>query len=224
MNKHLTISHCQSLVNKFGDFIELRFGVYLDSIMGYQHNLKNFQSSQVTSVQRYGIPVEELDKLHLIRGNGPPSSNLEECRTSEIHRMTQGDFKKNNSPGGSNYDFAIENCLSDIFNYWDRAKEDLGLRSVKDLDIFPISDYMRKLRNRLQHDLYGERMCSPEKGPIRISKAITPYPFPSFEISQHIQLSEKDIEAIVIEVRIQFEKYLIPYLNNFLFYLQPTSR
>lgn len=216
MNKASDISRFQLLINKLGDFIELRFGVYLDTIMGYQHNLKNFQSNQLNTVQMCRITVEELDKLHLIRGNGPPSPNLEECRRLEFHRMTQGEFKRNNSAGGSNYDFAIENCLSDIFNYWNRIKEDLELKGARDLDMFPIADYMRKLRNRLQHDLYGERIAPPEKGPIRITQTVTTYPFPSFDIGQHVQLSEKDIEAIVFEIREQFNTYLIPYLNNHL--------
>ncbi|MFI5342809.1 MAG: hypothetical protein ACHQUC_01175 [Chlamydiales bacterium] len=223
MNKNVDISHYQSLLNKLRDFIELRFGVYLDTIRGYQHNLKSFQSNQMQSVQQFGMSIEELDKQDLIRGNGPPSSDLEECRSLEIHRMTQGNFKRNNSPGGSNYDFAIENCLSDVFNYWNRIKEKLGLKAEKDLDIFPITDYMRNLRNRLQHDLYGERKV-PENEPIKIIKTVTSYSFPSFEIGHHVQLSEKDIEGIIFEVRAQFEKYLIPNLNKYLHKQQLISK
>lgn len=216
VNTSIDINYYQSLVNQLADFTELRFGVYLDSIMGFGHNLENGKTSQQRTLQATNLSLEELDKLHFIRGNGPPSSDIEECRRREIHRMTQGDFKKNNSPGGANYDFAIENCLSDIFNYWNVVKEKLGLKEVDDFDAFPVTAYMRDLRNRVQHDLYGERVAISKNGPISIKKSITSYPFPTFEVGQPIRLSEKDIEALVFEIRAQFNEHLIPYVNKFM--------
>jgi hypothetical protein len=215
-NTTIDVAYYQLLVDQLADFIEMRFGVYLDTIMGFQFNLEDRTRRQAQTVQTLRLSLEELDKNYLIRGNGPPSSNLEECRQREIHRMTQASFKKNNSPGGANYDFAIENCLSDIFNYWNIVKEKLGFKGVNDIDVFPVTAYMRGLRNRVQHDLYGERVAILEKGPISIGKTLTLYLFPTFEIGQTIRLSEKDIEAIVFEVRAQFNAHLIPYINDFL--------
>ena len=206
----------QTLVNQLADFIELRFGVYLDSVMGFQYNLENFKRSQQRSAEQNKLSIEELDKIHLVRGNGSPSSDLEECRRREIRRMTQGDFKKNNSPDGANYDFAIENCLGDIFNYWNTVKEKLEFSEFQDSDVFPVTAYMRELRNRAQHDLYGERTVTQKKGPIAIGKILTSYRFPTFEAGQSIRLSNNDIEALVFEVRAQLNAYLIPYINNFL--------
>lgn len=74
---------------------------------------------------------------------------------------------------------------------------------------------MRDLRNRVQHDLYGERTTTPEKEIISVGKTITSYPFPTFTVGQSIRLTENDIEAIVIEVRAQFNNHLIPYINSF---------
>lgn len=215
-NNPIDISQYQALVNQLADFIELRFGVYLDTLMGFQFNLEDCKRRQHHAIQTLQVSLEDLDKTHLIRGNGPPSADLEECRQREIHRMTQASFKKNNSPGGANYDFAIENCLSDIFNYWNIVKEKLGFKEVDDIDAFPVTAYMRDLRNRVQHDLYGKRATTPKKGTISIGKTITSYPFPTFKVGQPIRLSENDIEAIVFEVRAQFEAHLIPYINNFL--------
>lgn len=213
--KKIDIDAYQTLVNKLADFIELRFGVYLDALWGFQLNLEDCKRSQMQTMQKMNISLEELDKTYLIRGNGPPSSDLEECQRREIHRMTQASFKKNNSPGGTNYDFAIENCLSDIFNYWNVVKEKMEFKEVDDIVVFPVTAYMRDLRNRAQHDLYGKRITT-SKSPISIGKTITSYPFPSFENGQHIRLSEKDIEAIVLEVRAQLNAHLVPYINNFL--------
>jgi len=206
----------QKLVNQFADFIELRFGVYLDTVWGFQLNMKEFNLVRQQSMQIVQLTSEELDKKPLIRGDGPPSSDLEKCGRREIHRMPQGVFKNNNSPGGTNYDFAIENCLSDIFNFWNSVKKELGFAEVDDVEILPVTAYMRELRNRVQHDLYGNRIVTPDKGPISIGATITSYPFPSFDIGKPIQLSQKDIEAIIFEVRAQFRAYLIPYINKVL--------
>lgn len=206
----------QDLVNKLADFIELRFGVYLDTVMGFKYNLEQFQRGQQQAIQLTKLSIEDLDKLPISRGKGPPSSDLEECKRRELHRMTQADFKKNNSPSGSNYNFAIENCLSDIFNYWNAIKEKLDFLNVQDIDIFPVTAYMRELRNRVQHDLYPERITTAKKGPIIMERAITSYVFPIFKVGQPIRLSEEDIEALVLEVRAQLDPYLIRYINNFL--------
>lgn len=203
----------QSIVDRLADFIELRFGVYLDTIMGFQYILEKFKVSQQQTVRLTKLTVEKIDKIHLIRGNGPPSSDLEVCKKREIHRMTQAAFKKNNSPGGVNYDFAIENCLSDIYNYWKIILKKLVLANTKDEDAFPVMAYIRKLRNRTQHDPYGERIVT-EKDAIEIEKAITDYQFPTFKVGQHIHLSKEDVEALVFETRSQFSVYLIPYINN----------
>jgi len=205
----------QELVYQLADFIELRFGVYLDTIMGFKHNLEHFKGSQQQAVQLTKLPIEELDKLPISHGKGGPSSDLEECKRRELHRMTQADFKKNNTPGGANFNFAIENCLSDIFNYWNSIKEKSGFNKVNDSEIFPVAAYMRELRNRIQHDLYPERAIRTKKGSITIGKTITSYAFPIFEEGQTIRLSEEDIESLVFEVRAQLNEHLIPYINSY---------
>ena len=211
----------QSLVNQLADFIERRFGVYLDTISGFQYNLNNFERTQQQVAQRNKLSIEELDKALLIRANAPPSSDLEECISREIHRMTQSTFKKHNSPGGMNYDFAIENCLSDIFNYWNALREKFNF--LKDIsNAFPVMEYMKKLRHRVQHDLYEQRMSTEKKGPITLEKTFTSYTFPTFEVGESISFSTQDIEALVLEVRVQLKLHLIPYINNLLKKQVPT--
>jgi hypothetical protein len=81
---------------------------------------------------------------------------------------------------------------------------------------------MRELRNRVQHDLYPERITTAKKGPIIMEKAIISYTFPIFKVGQPIRLSEEDIEALVLEVRAQLAPYLIRYINDFLKSQAPT--
>src|SRR5437870_3173901 len=95
-NTLIDINYYQTLVDQLADFIELRFGVYLDTLRGFQFNLEDCKRSQLQTVQKMKLSMEELDKTHLIRGNSPPSSDLEECFGRVIHRMTQASFKKNN--------------------------------------------------------------------------------------------------------------------------------
>lgn len=61
----------QDLVNKLADFIELRFGVYLDTIMGFKHNLEHFQRGQQQATKLVNLSIEALDALPLSRGKGP---------------------------------------------------------------------------------------------------------------------------------------------------------
>ncbi len=204
----------QLLVNQLADFIELRFGVYLDTTMGFQNNLEKFTRGQHQTAQLTKLSIEDIDKTPFIRGDGPPSPDLEECRKREIHRMTQADFKKNNGRSGVNNDFAIENCLSDIFNYWNSIKEKLGFSDVDDATTFPITSYMRKLRNRVQHDLYPDRTAV--SGPITAGKLSSTYHLPVFQVGQPIRLTEEDIKALVFEVRAQLGTHLVPYINKFL--------
>jgi hypothetical protein len=84
-NTTIDVAYYQLLVDQLADFIEMRFGVYLDTIMGFQFNLEDRTRRQAQTVQTLRLSLEELDKNYLIRGNGPPSSNLEECRQREIH-------------------------------------------------------------------------------------------------------------------------------------------
>lgn len=220
----------QCLVDGLVDFIECRFGVYLDTIMGFQNNLNEFVLRQHQSARVVGRTIAELDQTYFIRANGPPSSDLEEWRKRELHRMTQGEFKKNNDKGGLNYQFAIENCLSDIFNHWDNTKRELGFKKnpsgkekeVDDMDVFPVMAYMREIRNCVQHELYPDRNVTSKKEPISMNKATTTYLFPTFRLGQPVQLTDSDIDALVIEARVQLNAYLVPYINNFLI-TQTTS-
>ncbi|NGX58061.1 MAG: hypothetical protein K940chlam3_00962 [Chlamydiae bacterium] len=209
----------QNVWDQFFLFVDLRFGVYLDQIMGYMYNVQYIEKIQKEISLKTGLSLTELNKLPFIRGEGPPSSNLEDCLQLEIHRMTQGEFKKNNNPGGFNYDFSIENCLSDIFNQWDCTKEKLGLKkkslNADDHQIFPIMGYMRDLRNRVQHDLFGERVLT-KKDIIELDESLTGYEFPSFPKGKSITLTDLDVKALVFEIREQAEVYFIPYMNQFI--------
>lgn len=70
-NNPIDISHYQALVNQLAELIELRFGVYLDTLIGFQFNLEDCRRRQHHAIQTLQVSLEDLDKTHLIRGNGP---------------------------------------------------------------------------------------------------------------------------------------------------------
>lgn len=97
-------------IERFIDCVNEIFGVYLDSVFGFDLNLKFIEQQQQVAQQLTKLLIEELDRASIIRGKGHPSSGI------EMHRMTQGEFKKNNARGGLNHRKALEYCLSDLFN------------------------------------------------------------------------------------------------------------
>jgi len=88
-NKMQSIDY-QDLVWNLGDFIELRFGVYLDTVMGFKNNIEKSVVRQQQASQLTKLSIEELDKVFFVYGDGPPSADLEECKKREIHRRTPG--------------------------------------------------------------------------------------------------------------------------------------
>lgn len=185
-------------INNFLDFVNNRFGIYLDSIQGFYLNHKELLKNQRMS-QRLKLTIEELDRAYIRRSNYPPSPNLEECAQREKHRMTQGQYKANNAPGGLNYRTALEDCLSAIFNYWKEFKKIvLKKGGMPDRQIMPIMVYLKDVRDRLTHHKeYSEKRKIIKDYPLKYLQ----YTLPSFAIDQNIELASEDLDAIVAELR-----------------------
>ena len=183
-------------IEQFLDYINEIFGVYLDSVEGFNLFLtfieKAQQSEQCIQLQA-GLSIEELNRLDFIRGNGDPSSCI------EMHRMTLGEFKRNNARGGLNHRKALEYCLCDLFNRWNEFKKDVLKKSgAADKDIMPVMCYLKQVRDRLTHnrdDLKNGKKIFEH--PLKH----LPYTLPAFDVKQFIELSVDDLDAIIVELR-----------------------
>ncbi len=186
-------------ISEFLDFLNERFGVFLDSTHGFLLNHKDLLQNQQWSQQRLGISIEQLDQAYIIRSNHPPSPDLQECARREKHRMTQGAYKRNNERGGLNHRIALEDCLCAIFNKWDEFKVHvLQKKGMADKQIMPIMDYLKAVRDRLTH-----HKDIPQEGKFVYSYNLKylQYTLPSFSKDQRIELSSDDLDAIVEELR-----------------------
>jgi hypothetical protein len=181
----------QILVLKFLDLVKKRFGVYLDSIWGYVLIRNSLENNQGEASKKTGLTIEQLDQNNFIRGKGPPTTG------KEIHRTTQGEFKKNNMPGGLNYRTALSDCIVAFFNDWTTFKRDVLKKKGMDDKQISFLKYLKEIRDRITHT-----DKESQKRPINsIKLKYTDYVLPAFEAFQAITLSEEDLEAIVEELR-----------------------
>lgn len=186
-------------ISEFLDFVNERFGVYLDSVNGFHLNHKQLLQNQQWSQQRLGISIGQLDQAHIIRSNQPPSPDLEECARREKHRMTQGEYKKNNASGGLNHRIALVDCLCAIFNCWNEFKKyNLKKKGMSDKQIMPVMIYLKEIRDRVTHhkdfSLEGKFVCGH-------SCKYLQYALPEFSKDERIELSPDDLDAIIEELR-----------------------
>lgn len=188
------------IIAEFLTKLEERFGVYLDSVQGFNTNYQNFLKIQERASRRLGISIDQLDDKHISRSNLPPSTDLEECSRREKHRMSQRQYKLNNVPGGLNHQIALEDCLSSIYNQWDEFKAYvLKKKGMPDEKIMPVMKYLNDIRDRLTHN-----RNYPDQGKSREVKSCelkyVSWKMPTFEREKFISLSPEDLDAVILEV------------------------
>lgn len=212
MNKHLsklpkTISKPLSYYNldQLINFIARRFGVYLDTIWGFRHNIENINNLQLQASKITSKSIEELDRLNIYYGNGEPPLKIENMNNNSLHRRTQAQFKINNRPGKINYTYAIYNCLTDIYNHWKIFRDKHGLKDKE----FPIIEYIGHVRNRAQHELPNEIGLIKANTIIDCQKNLSNYEFPKFKEGNDIKLSEQDCIALILEIELQVKRIIL---------------
>lgn len=148
---------------KFINFVEKRFGVYLDTIQGFNFNLQLITSHHNLDVNsiRYGV--------------GIPSSDVNEFTEKTLHKRTLRQFKEDNDIGGKNAIFAIHNCLSDICNQWNILKKGIEINDKNEISVMT---YIGQLRNRTQHELYDDQNVIKANSVVEIKEQLSIYSFP----------------------------------------------
>lgn len=213
----------QGLIQQLVTFSNERFGAYLDMKMGFEKNLREIESryqsfflqtdpTVVDTVFKNTLPIDDQPFIRWGMCSNQDYFLLSDYKPCVIHQMTVREFKENNKLGGMNHNFAIENCITDIFNYWKIILKDFKVK-IRTQEVFPIMEYLGLLRNRVQHDLYGKRIVT-QKVPIEVKNPILKYPFPVFKPGDYISLTDRDIQALVLEIREQLTTYLLPSVTE----------
>ncbi len=182
----------------FFNFVSDRFGIYLDSINGFILNVSQVEQTQRKSSELTGLSIEQLDERMLFRSDGPPPQNNEEMEQLVKHRMLQGVYKRNNSKGGLNHRIVLADCLCALFNEWITFKKDiLKKKGAKDSDIVPVLGYLKEVRDRITHN----DLKSSQQSIQPFQLIYTNHTLPGFAKDQSIELSEKDLEGVIVELR-----------------------
>lgn len=178
-------------VQRFLNFTDKRFGVYLDTTQGFAHNRSRIDRIQKKDLSLLKTPIHIcLDERPFVYGQGAPSEG------QPLHKRSQGQFKEDNSPEGINYKFAVYNCISDIYNY--AKQEKLRYEGVA------VLQYLWEIRTQTQHALYDSNYTLITKIKIiEYSNSLSGYVFPKFKEGDPIILTKQDCIAIVKEIRLQ---------------------
>ena len=123
-----------NLFEEYINTVDEIYGIYLDSCLGFRHNLTQIDSAQQDSIKTLKLTQEYLDRIPMIYGIGDP--NLPNSFT--LHECTQGDFKKRNSENGKNIQTLSNLCIVQVYQFWEdyyrgEIATELGLHSPQSL-------------------------------------------------------------------------------------------
>jgi hypothetical protein len=137
--------------------IDELYGYYLDSTMGFEHNARDMEESQLRTL-RYLPDVKNLDELTFFIGKGNPNE-----KHHVQHVIKQGEYKRRNARGGQNHIRAAQLFIGLVYEYWDaRYRQSiavaLGIKK-ENLKVSVMGD-IRHLRNDILH---GKGIMSTER-------------------------------------------------------------
>jgi hypothetical protein len=145
----INITALQQAADEFVNVVDKCFGLFLDSIEGFQNNNKLLLDRQHESLKKFsetevGIKtIEDLDKCTMFFGHGPPTdpSNV------MYHKCTQLEYKERNAPNGMNSKLIGRYCIVLLYESWEseyrsRFAQAIGIN-----------------KDEIKNDLFGELRC-----------------------------------------------------------------
>jgi len=143
-------------VNEFERVVDHIYGVYLDATTGFDKLREWFEKNQINvlsilkSTHSELASIDYLDSVYMFYGEGDPNTS----EAIELHRCTQGEYKKRNSKHGVNFQFLGNMALVSIYQYWEdfhRAQVATEMGVEKNELKTPIMGDLRLLRNSIIH-------------------------------------------------------------------------
>lgn len=141
------IALTKELVDRLDEF----YGLYLDSIAGFQRNAELIERGQRNSIVQLRLTSREVDSRPIFIGRGDPND-----RDNVIqNRTTQGEYKARNAPGGKNYQLLSQYFIVVAFSLWEHEYREriaslLGHDEKDELKL-PMFGDIRLLRNDILH-------------------------------------------------------------------------
>lgn len=133
------------IISDFDLIVKELFGIYLDTLMGFQLTLNGVENTRNNLASEKGETIEQINRY---------SFRHTTFFSERIHEETLGDFIIRMSKDGRNTTFAANMCIISIFHYWEdhyrKAIADALNISKEDLKTDIIGD-IRLLRNSIVH-------------------------------------------------------------------------
>ncbi|GAB5535465.1 MAG: hypothetical protein Rubg2KO_17140 [Rubricoccaceae bacterium] len=124
------------------------YGLYLDTTAGFNAALKQFDQLQTQTAADLKMTRHQLDSTDFFFGKGDPNDPQNILQ----HRTTQGEYRRRNSPSGSNYSRLAQYLVILVFHLWEQEYRVLLAEALgvdKATIRLPVIGDLRRLRNEI---------------------------------------------------------------------------
>jgi hypothetical protein len=184
------------VIFEFDAALDAAVGLYLDSRAAMVQFSKFIAQTQVSSAERLGIGIDELDKLPFTYGHGDPK----DAQSIAIHSATQGDIKTRNADGGRNHLLLGQRFIVDLYTFWEdgyRSKIAAALNRDRSTILSDVFGDIRLMRNSIVHHL---GIALPDIAKCKILNWFQPDD--TIDISEHAKFHQ-----MIVEVRKWLEAF-----------------
>ncbi len=188
-------------INQFENIVDHLYGVYLDSMTGFELVKQQTINIQNGTIERFNqsnsslANTEYLDSLPFEYGEGHP-----EDLPLSLHVCTQGERKQRNSESGNNFLFIGNMCLVSIYHYWEDKYRKLiaqkkGLSKKNDLS----SDIMGDIRLLRTSIIHHRGIAKEELNNCKILNW--------FKEGDEIFIDDEKMKKIILEIKYQLNEW-----------------
>ena len=194
----MNLEALKAAVSEFVAEIDDLYGYFMDSTIGFAHNLRLMQEREVEQVRLMGSQ-ERVDAVlysYLDKSPMDPDHRV-------LHQTTQANFKARNSKRGANYRRSVHILIVFIYEYWETEYRG---RIATNIDIprndlkLPLMGDLRLLRHDIIHHQGVLRPATIEK--LEVINGFT-------KGAGKLNFQEDQIEALLRGVKGMLDKIVV---------------
>ena len=196
MNTEKQNADILSAAKEFVQRIDEIYGLYLDTIQGFQENVKRTEETEKEAAKK-GIKMREDSKVFVGRGNPNDPTNV------LLHTTTRGEYRQRNLTGGSNHRLLAQYFVVLVYHLWEneyrlRIAKTLGCTDVNELKL-PICGDLRLLRHEiLKHRGIVKKETMAKLEVLKQIPAEQPLNLSADDVEQVTSAVKKAIDDLVI--------------------------